>query len=154
MNDTPQHPQPQPSPSDDELMAAVGTWLDRAEPIPPEVLDAAYAAFGMGRLHEELAELTFDSAGALAGMRAVEAEARMLTFSHDQVTLDIEMSADGKSIIGQVTPADGAKLIVESDDGDDRTAEVDEHGRFRVSVPGWPVRLRLVGRVVTPWINP
>ncbi len=150
MNDTPHLP-----PDEADLLTTIGLWLDHAEAIPADAVDAAYAAFGMGRLHEELAELTFDSAGAsLVGMRGVEAEARMLTFTHLQTTLDIELSADGHSIVGQITPADDGSLIIESDDGDDRAAEVDSHGRFRVIVPGWPVRLRLVGRIVTPWITP
>ena len=140
---------------DDELTAAVASMLDIAEAVPDDAVEAAYAAVDLGTLHEELADLVFDSAdeSALAAMRAVDFETRLLSFVNDHLTLDVELHADGLTIVGQITPAGPGGLDVERFDGSSVAAEVDEFGRFRVHVPHGPIRLRVVGRLVTPWIT-
>ncbi len=141
-------------PRDREVLAAAADWFDHAEPIPPGVLDAAYAAGGMARLDEELAALAFDSLVAGVAMRAAgsERQARLISFVADQVTIDIEVSEDGTSILGQIDPVPTGEVLLESDGGDVEVA-VDEFGRFRVGVPAWPARLRVVGATVTPWVS-
>jgi hypothetical protein len=140
---------------DDTLVALLGESLDHAEPIPDEAVRAAYAAIELDSLNEELAALVFDSAeeSALAAMRAVEVETRLLSFVNDHLTLDVELHADGLTLIGQLTPAGDQTLDVERFDGSSVSAEVDEFGRFRAHVPHGPIRLRVVGRLVTPWIT-
>ena len=140
---------------DDVLVALLGEALDRAEPVPDEAVSAAYAAVELDSLNEELAALVFDSAeeSALAAMRAVDVETRLLSFVNDHLTLDVELHADGLTLIGQLTPAGDQTLDVERFDGSSTPAEIDEFGRFRAHVPHGPIRLRVVGRLVTPWIT-
>lgn len=141
--------------SDDELSVMLADMFDACEPIPEAALQAAYSAIDMDLLSEELAALVFDSAsaGELAAMRGPEAEARLLSFVNDHVTIDLELLAGGPTIVGQLSPPTDAELLVEVESGDTVTVPVDEFGRFRVAPPAGPVRLRLVGLVVTPWIT-
>jgi hypothetical protein len=141
--------------TDDELTVMLAEMFEMREPIPDAALQAAYSAIDMDLLSEELAALVFDSAsaGELVAMRAPEAEARLLSFVNDHVTIDLELHAGGPAIVGQLSPPTDAELIVEVEAGDAVTVPVDEFGRFRVAVPSGPIRLRLVGLVVTPWIT-
>ncbi len=138
-----------------DLIRLLGEVLDAAEPIPDDALQAAYAAVDMDLLSEELAALVFDSATTreLVAMRATEAETRLLSFVNDHISIDIELHADASTIVGQLTPPTDAPFMVEVESGDDIEVIADEFGRFRVSVPASPIRLRLVGLVVTPWIT-
>lgn len=140
--------------SDDDLLVMLADMFDTCEQIPDAALQAAYSAIDMDLLSEELAALVFDSAstGELVAMRGTEAEARLLSFVNDHVTIDLELLAGGP-IVGQLSPPTDAELLVEVESGDTVSVPVDEFGRFRVAPPAGPVRLRLVGLVVTPWIT-
>ena len=140
---------------DDVLVANLGQALDRYEAVPDDVVAAAYLAVELDTLSEELAALVFDSAdeSALAAMRAVDVETRLLSFVNDHLTMDVELHADGITIVGQLTPPGDRSLDVERIDGSSIPAEVDEYGRFRADVPSGAIRLRVVGRLVTPWIT-
>lgn len=146
------HPQ---SMTDDELCTMLASVLHTAEPIPAAAVDAAYAAIEMDMLSEELAVLAFDSAlaGALVEMRSTEAEVRLLSFVNDHLTVDLELHADGRTIIGQVSPPTGQPLQVESEDGSVMEVAIDEFGRFRMTAPSGAIRLRAIGLLVTPWIT-
>ena len=149
MND---HPR---SMTDDELSVMLASVLDAAEPIPAAAIDAAYAAVEMGTLSEELAVLAFDSsvAGALVEMRSTEAEVRLLSFVNDHLTVDLELHGDGRTIVGQLSPATGQPIQVESEDGNVLEVATDEFGRFRTTAPSGAIRLRAVGLLITPWIT-
>jgi len=152
MNDHPTLPLPG---SDEWLVARLTEMIDRAEPVPADALDAAYAAFSMGDLDRELAALVFDSlesAGAPA-LRATSTEVRLLSFANDQMTLDVELHADGHTLVGQLSPAPDGAATVEIDGGEDAVLDVDEHGRFRVSIDGSVFRFRIPGQLVTPWVT-
>lgn len=140
--------------SDDDLLVMLADMFDTCEQIPDAALQAAYSAIDMDLLSEELAALVFDSAstGELVAMRGTEAEARLLSFVNDHVTIDLELLAGGP-VVGQLSPPTDAELLVEVESGDTVSVPVDEFGRFRVAPPAGPVRLRLVGLVVTPWIT-
>ena len=140
---------------DDTLVALLGAALDRSEAVPGEAVAAAYDAVELDSLQEELAALVFDSADetALAAMRAVDVETRLLSFVNDHLTLDVELHANGLTLVGQLTPAGDQTLDIERFDGSLVSAEVDEFGRFRAHIPLGPIRLRVVGRLVTPWIT-
>jgi hypothetical protein len=140
---------------DDTLVALLGAALDRSEAVPGEAVAAAYVAVELDSLQEELAALVFDSAdeSALAAMRAVDVETRLLSFVNDHLTLDVELHANGLTLVGQLTPAGDQTLDIERFDGSLVSAEVDEFGRFRAHIPLGPIRLRVVGRLVTPWIT-
>ena len=137
------------------LTTMVGAMLDRTQRVPDDAVAAAYAAVDMDGLHEELAALVFDSAEreAVAAMRSLDLETRLLSFVNDYLTLDVELHADGTTIVGQVTPAGVERLDIERFDGSAIPAELDDFGRFRAVVPHGPIRLRVVGQLVTPWIT-
>lgn len=142
--------------SDDDMLRLLGAALDEHEPIPEQALLAAYGAADMDLLSEELAALVFDSAGtggALVGMRGPEAETRLLSFVNDHVSIDLELHADGTTVVGQVMPTTDAVLQVDVEDGATIDVGTDEFGRFRFVAPVGAIRLRLVGVVVTPWIT-
>ena len=65
--------------SEDELLELVGRALRAAEPVPDHVIAGARAAWTWRTIDEELAELVFDSAAELTGVRS-EDTARQLTF--------------------------------------------------------------------------
>ena len=67
------------TPTDDELLELVGRALRIAEPVPDRVIAGARAAWTWRTIDEELAELVFDSAVELTGVRS-EDTARQLTF--------------------------------------------------------------------------
>ena len=67
------------TPTDDELLELVGRALRTAEPVPDRVIAGARAAWTWRTIDEELAELVFDSAVELTGVRS-EDTARQLTF--------------------------------------------------------------------------
>jgi hypothetical protein len=54
-------------------------------------------------------------------------------------------------LVGRVSPADQPSVAVEQA-GPPVPADVDDLGRFRISVAPGPVRLR-VGSATTPWIT-
>lgn len=141
--------------NDEELERLLGLTLDALEPIPESALLAAYAAADMDLLSEELAALVFDSSSAreMVLMRAAEAEARLLSFVNDHVSIDLELHANAATIVGQLTPPTDAALLLEVEDGESIEVVADEFGRFRVDAPASPIRLRVVGVVVTPWIT-
>lgn len=141
--------------NDEELERLLGLTLDALEPIPESALLAAYAAADMDLLSEELAALVFDSSSAreMVLMRAAEAEARLLSFVNDHVSIDLELHANASTIVGQLTPPTDAALLLEVEDGESIEVVADEFGRFRVDAPASPIRLRVVGVVVTPWIT-
>jgi len=141
--------------TDDELAVMLASVLATAEPIPAAAIDAAYAAVEMDTLSEELAILAFDSrvVGALVEMRSTEAEVRLLSFVNDHLTVDLELHGDGRTIVGQVSPATGQPLQVEGDDGSVMEVATDDFGRFRLTAPSSSIRLRAIGLLITPWIT-
>lgn len=152
MND--QRTLPQPG-SDDWLTQRLAAMLDVAEPVPADALDAAYAAFQMGDLDSELAALVFDSlesAGSPA-LRAAGTDVRLLSFANDHMTLDVELHADGRTLVGQLTPVADAPAVVELDNGTEIALDLDKFGRFRVSIDDGRIRFRIPGQLVTPWIT-
>jgi hypothetical protein len=137
------------------LTGLVGAMLNITEQVPADAVAAAYAAVEMDGLQEELAALVFDSAAEqeVVAMRSIDVDTRLLSFVNDYLTLDVELHGDGTTIVGQVTPAGVERLDIERFDGLAIPAELDEFGRFSASVPHGPVRLRVVGQLVTPWIT-
>ena len=145
---------PQPG-SDDWLTRQLAAMLDVAEPVPDDAVDAAYAAFQMGDLDQQLAALVFDSlesSGAPA-LRAAGTDVRLLSFANDHMTLDVELHTDGRTLVGQLTPAVTTDAAVELDNGTEVALELDQFGRFRVSIDDGRIRFRIPGHLVTPWIT-
>ena len=117
---------------DDELLELVGRALRAVEPVPEHVITGALAAWTWRTIDAELAELVFDSATELTGVRS-EDIARQVTFQAPGVEIEVMVIDDTtRRIIGQLIP--GAEMTVELHGGDR-----DPHHPQRQSRP---VRLR------------
>ena len=127
--------------SDDELLALVGRALRTADPVPDRVLEGARAAWTWRTIDEELAELVFDSASELTGVRS-EDTARQLTFRAPGMEIEVMVTDQAtRRIVGQLVPpgAFSIRLLV----GDAEWAQTtDRLGRFTFEdvAPG-PVRM-------------
>ena len=82
----------------------MGRALRAAEPVPDHVVDGARAAWTWRTIDEELAELVFDSAVELTGVRS-EDTARQLTFRAPGVEIEVMVVDDAaRRIVGQLIP--------------------------------------------------
>jgi hypothetical protein len=140
--------------NDDALERLLSGGLDGVERVPATALDAAYGAIGLVTVDAELAGLIYDSRQPeLALTRNEEAGARIVTVANDHLTIDLELLGDGRTIVGELQPAEPAQVEVETVGHDRVTVSADEFGRFRVVADGTSFRIRVVGRLVTPWIT-
>lgn len=143
--------------ADDELLGLLGQALATADPVPEHVLDGARAAFTWRTIDAELAELVFDSAEDLAGVRAGDAN-RQVTFKAPGVEIEVMLIENGsRRLVGQLVPPSeqrvelvGAETV--------STTDSDRLGRFTFDelAPG-PVRLVVLdadgARIVqTEWV--
>jgi hypothetical protein len=135
----------------EQLLAA---GLDAVEPVPAAALAAAYGAVGLVTVEAELAALVYDSRHSeLALTRSEEAQARIVTFANDHLTIDLELLADGRTIVGELQPAEAATVALETVGQGQVAAMADEFGRFRLVSDATSFRIRVIDRLVTPWIT-
>lgn len=143
--------------SDDELLELVGRALRAADPVPDTVMNGARAAWTWRTIDEELAELVFDSAAELTGVRS-EDTARQLTFRAPGMEIEVMVVDEAsRRIVGQLVPP-GAFTIQLLAGDQEHTATTDRLGRFSFDAvsPG-PVRLAVVDTdgthvVTTEWV--
>jgi hypothetical protein len=127
--------------SDDELIELLGRALQAAEPLPDRVVTGARAAWTWRTIDQELAELVFDSATELTGVRS-EDTARQLTFRAPGVEIEVMVAdAAARRVVGQLIPP--GPYTVQLISGDQELAQESDHlGRFTFEpVPPGPVRL-------------
>jgi hypothetical protein len=156
MNDEPDRPDLH---DDDELLAQLGLALDETDPVPDDAVALAKAVFDLGNADAELAELVFDSlldeAPVVMRSDTLTGEARTIGFAAGSHRVDIELSTDGSTLLGQLQPAERTRVELETTTGR-RPAESDELGRFRFTVERGALRLRVITEdgliVTTPWI--
>lgn len=142
--------------NDDELLELLGQALRVADPVPDRVLAAARAASTWRTIDQELAELVFDSATELSGVRS-EDTARQLTFRAPGAEIEVMVvDATTRRIVGQLVPPQEATVKLT---GGDREHEhqTDRLGRFSFDdVPPGPVRLSVHSAdgvaVTTEWV--
>ena len=92
------------SASDDDLLELVGRALRAADPVPDRVLEGARAAWTWRTIDQELAELVFDSAAELTGVRS-EDTARQLTFRAPGMEIEVMIVDEAsRRIVGQLIP--------------------------------------------------
>ena len=140
--------------NDDQLMALLTEVLDASERVPTSAVEAAYAAIELRGLDNEMAELVFDSwRDEAMVMRGPGTETRLLSFANDHTSIDVELHADGITMVGQMTPLVDGQMEAELESGEVLAIDVDEFGRFRLVAPAGPMRLRIAGRLTTPWIT-
>ena len=143
--------------SDDELLELVGRALRAAEPVPERVLSGARAAWTWRTIDQELAELVFDSATELTGVRS-EDTARQLTFRAPGMEIEVMVVDEAsRRIVGQLIPPGSFMVTLHA--GDQALEEItDRLGRFSFeSVAPGPVRITVAdpdrGHVVaTEWM--
>ena len=143
--------------SDDELLELVGRALRAADPVPDRVLEGARAAWTWRTIDEELAELVFDSAAELTGVRS-EDTARQLTFRAPGMEIEVMVTDEAsRRIVGQLVPP-GAYTITLLAGDQELAAATDRLGRFSFDTvaPG-PVRIAVTDTdgthvVTTEWV--
>lgn len=129
-----------PQMSEEELGLALRAVLAEADPVPPEALAMASAALAWRDIDTALAALISDSL-AVSSMATVRGTPpRLLSFATDQVTIDLEVTAEAGTVrlLGQVAPAMTADIMVEFTGGT-RAGQADQMGRFAIDgLPsGW-----------------
>ena len=92
------------------------------------------------------------AATGLLTLRAARPDV-LIVFANDHMTLDVELHADGRTLVGQLTPVADAPAVVELDNGTEIPLGLDKFGRFRVSIDDGRIRFRIPGQLVTPWIT-
>jgi hypothetical protein len=145
---------------DEQLVDELRDVVNRLDPPPRHVLEAAKAAYDWRTLDAELAELVYDSDLddlELAGVRG-ESGPQILSFEAPALTIDVEIGVDPggrRRLIGQLAPPQPARVEVRAPGGT-TTTDTDELGRLAVEglEPG-PVslscHLRSGAVVVTEW---
>ena len=103
---------------DAALLAQLRATLDEVDPVPPLVLEAARAAFGLRRLDAELAELVRDSAEERAGLIAVRGDGnvRLISFETGLVTVELQVTERGmvRDLVAEVSGTALASAEVET----------------------------------------
>jgi hypothetical protein len=142
---------------DDQLIATLGAAIQHADPVPEHVLAGARAAFTWRTIDAELAELVFDSATELTGVRS-ENMARQVTFQAPGVEIEVMVIENGqRRIVGQLVPPSAVTVQLAAGESVTET-QTDELGRFTFNdVQPGPVRLSVLGAsgedlVHTEWI--
>ena len=131
--------------SDDDLLELVGRALRAADPVPDRVMEGARAAWTWRTIDQELAELVFDSAAELTGVRSEET-ARQLTFRSPGMEIEVMIVDEAsRRIVGQLVPPGAHTVQLLSSDDVVREETTDRLGRFSFDAvaPG-PVRLAVV----------
>jgi hypothetical protein len=131
--------------SDDDLLELVGRALRAADPVPDRVIEGARAAWTWRTIDEELAELVFDSAAELTGVRS-EDTARQLTFRAPGMEIEVMIVDEvSRRIVGQLIPPGTFTVHLLTSDDVVRDESTDRLGRFAFDAvaPG-PVRLAVV----------
>ena len=140
---------------EDELRAL----LRRADPVPPQVDEAARIAFTWRTIDAELAELMLDSYESELAVRG-GAGPRTLSFEAPQLVIELEVTAgEGRSrdVAGQLLPPGPATVTMEQGPGESVSVEADELGRFSFAgLHAGPARVRVsvaAGEVAIPWTS-
>ena len=131
--------------SDDDLLELVGRALRAADPVPDRVMEGARAAWTWRTIDQELAELVFDSAAELTGVRS-EDTARQLTFRAPGMEIEVMIVDEAsRRIVGQLVPPGTFTVQLLSSDDVVREETTDRLGRFSFDAvaPG-PVRLAVI----------
>jgi hypothetical protein len=125
------------------------------DPVPAQLRQIAVAAFALHDLDARIAELTFDSVMDAIAVRGATDVPRMLTFRAGEVTVDVEVSAQG--LMGQVLPPQQARIEVLGGPQTATPVVADDMGRFTSDAPPsgpFALRLRTGGElVVTEWLR-
>ena len=117
------------------IAAELQTLFEQVDAVPPLISQAANAALTWRRIDAELAELLGDSADqteSLAAARGPDAPIRAVTMSSGELSIDIQILADGppRTVLGQLSPPASATIEIQTIDGESATTESDRSGRY------------------------
>lgn len=147
----------QPTHTDDELLELLGRALQDSDPVPPHVVAAARGAWAWRTIDQELADLVFDSAMEVTGVRDRDA-ARQLTFRAPGVEIEIMLiDATSRRLVGQLVPAQATTVRLDATD-QQLAATADRFGRFAFDdVHPGPIRITVIGThpatdITTDWV--
>jgi hypothetical protein len=130
--------------SDESIAVELSAVLARVEPVPGALLDGASAILAWRDVDARLAVLIAEEQRRdLAGVAVRGAPPRLLTFTVDGVTIDIEVSEDDGRVrlLGQIVPMGAVPVEVRHRDGV-WTGRTDPLGRFSVSdLPSGAMRI-------------
>lgn len=128
---------------------------------PAALLAAARAAYSWRTVDVDLSRPSYDSLldEALTPTRG-EQDARLLRYAVGEVTLDLEVTADGERriVVGQVTPAQTADVTVRHGGAEETSVATDALGRFALhGVRSGPLSVRCFvpsqpGPLYTEWV--
>jgi len=159
MSHRPHHPF---DPDDDLFLEELRALAAEGDPVPERVLAAARGTFTWRTIDAELAELAYDSAVDAERLLAVRSAdtIRLLTFETSELTIELEVAAEGdhRRILGQLAPA-AVGTIELRHVGGLLQLQTDELGRFTADdVEPGPVSLRWRGdepgaAVTTEWVT-
>jgi hypothetical protein len=143
-------------PNDDTLEELVGLALREADAVPHHVTAAARGAWTWRNIDQELADLVFDSATELTGVRD-HGGTRQLTFQAPGLEIEVMVAdPDRRRLVGQLVPARSATVRLE---GTENALEqvADRFGRFSFDgAPSGPLRLSVADpdgpAVTTDWV--
>jgi hypothetical protein len=141
------------SPEDQALLAELHAMLNSA---PERVIDQGFGAYAWRRVDEELAALS-DEPG-LVGVRSA-GPMESITFAAGELVVEIEVRVNGggRSVIGQIVPADALTLTADGPDQPGVSAFTNQFGMFELNgLRAGPFRLRISGdagtRLTTDWL--
>jgi len=141
---------------DQDVVVALQTMFESLDPVPPLVTEAAKAALAWRRIDAELAELLSDSsdeAQLAPAARRSAASVLRVTFGTGDLTVNLEIHAEGpeRTLLGQLAPPATAKIEIQtSDDATAAAIQTDSLGRFRAELTGRrTIRLRILPQGVT-----
>ncbi|WP_037679361.1 hypothetical protein [Streptomyces griseus] len=134
-----------------ELRAAAAVL----DPVPAALRQIAVEAYALHDLDARIAELTFDSLVDAIPVRGATDVPRMLTFDTGELTVDVEVTAEG--LMGQLLPPQPARIEVLDGPRAGAALTADSMGRFTTDAPPtgpFALRLRTGGEVVvTEWLR-
>jgi hypothetical protein len=137
------------------LLGHLADELPTDEPAPTDLLRLTVdAAWQLRRTDATVAQLVGDEAAEAVPVRG-ERPGRFLTYAMGDVTLELDLAPDGRTVVGQLLPAERLAVAVVTG-GDTGAVPVDDLGRFRLvsTAPQLVLRVEAGGRTfVTPPIN-
>ncbi|NDL56306.1 hypothetical protein [Phytoactinopolyspora mesophila] len=130
-----------PTAADHTLLADLRDALNRLDPPPAHLLDAAYNSLDWMDADAALAELVADSAVAAGVAIRAAQPPRVLTFDAGGATLVVEILTETqrsgaqprRRVVGQLLPPGVADVEVRGTDGARVQVRSDAHGRFRAT---------------------
>ncbi len=148
----------------EDLLARLSLALEEADPVPDEAVATAVALAELTNADAELATLVADSLlddevvlfrHDVTMQQQGELADRMVSFSAPELSVDVDLHANGASMVGAISPAMAVDVDLETAGGI-VTTRSDDLGRFHFDAPSGLCRLVVHGPgapVVTPWIT-